>query len=128
MKVIIDTNFLLIPGTLGVDIFSKIREMNPSNKLYIIDKSIDELEKIKKEQKKFKKAADLAIQLIDNQKINIIKTEKVKNVDEIIVEKAAEGYVVATQDKILKKTLEDKKIPVILLKQKKYLVIEKNVL
>jgi rRNA-processing protein FCF1 len=124
MKVIIDTNFLLIPGTLGVDIFSQLYSIDPSAELCIIDRTIDELEKIKRKQKKFKQAAELALQLIKANKVKAIKTEKVKNVDQIIAEKAEKGYVVATQDKLLKKQLREKHIPVIILRQKKYLKLE----
>jgi rRNA-processing protein FCF1 len=126
MKVIIDTNFLLIPGTLGVDIFSQLKEIDPSVEMFIIDKTIDELNKIKKEQKRFRKAADLALQLVDKYKLQQIKTEKVLNVDKIILEKA-QGYAVATQDKELKQQLKKKKIPIIVLRQKKYLKLQ-NVL
>jgi rRNA-processing protein FCF1 len=111
---------------LGVDIFSQLKEIDPSVEMFIIDKTIDELNKIKKEQKRFRKAADLALQLVDKYKLQQIKTEKVLNVDKIILEKA-QGYAVATQDKELKQQLKKKKIPIIVLRQKKYLKLQ-NVL
>jgi hypothetical protein len=124
MKVILDTNFLLIPGTLGVDVFTEIRRIDPSAKLFVVDKTIDELEKIKKEQKKYARAADLALQLMKSQNIAALKTEKNKNADQIIAETAANGYAVATQDKLLKKQLRDKNIPILILRQKKYVKLE----
>jgi len=125
MKVIIDTNFLLIPGTLGVDIFSQLHGIDPSVKLFIIDKTIDELKNIKEKQKKYKKAAEIALQLIKKKKVKAIKTEKIKNVDKIIIEKAEKNkYVVATKDRNLKKQLKAKNIPIIILRQKKYIRIE----
>jgi len=125
VKVILDTNFLLVPGTLGVDVFTKIRELDPSAELFVVDKTIDELNKIQAEQKKFRSAAALAVQLLEQQKVKIIKTEKNKNTDLIIAETAEKNkYAVATQDKGLKKLLRQKQIPIIILRQKKYIRLE----
>jgi rRNA-processing protein FCF1 len=125
VKVILDTNFLLVPGTLRVDVFTKIRELDPSAELFVVDKTIDELNKIQAEQKKFRSAAALAVQLLEQQKVKIIKTEKNKNTDLIIAETAEKNkYAVATQDKGLKKLLRQKQIPIIILRQKKYIRLE----
>ena len=51
-KIILDTNFLLIPPTLKIDIFSEIEKiMGEPYRLYILDMSIDELNNISKTQK-----------------------------------------------------------------------------
>lgn len=126
MKVILDTNFLLIPGTLGVDVFAKIREFDPQAELFVVDTTIGELKHIQAKQRaKFARQAKLALQLIEQQNIQVIKTEKNKNTDLIIAEKAAKDkYAVATQDKALKQMLHKKQVPVIVLRQKKYLRLE----
>ena len=41
-KVIIDTNFLLIPEQFKVDIFTEFKNLLGDVKLYIIDKTVDE--------------------------------------------------------------------------------------
>ena len=125
MKVILDTNFLLVPGTLGVDVFTKIREFDPRAELFVVDKTIAELEKIQAEQKKFRAAAALAVQLLKQQDVKVIKTEKNKSTDLIIAETAEKNkYAVATQDKMLKGLLKSKNIPTIILRQKKYIRLE----
>jgi len=125
VKVILDTNFLLVPGTLGVDVFTKIREFDPQAELFIVDQTMDELNKIQEEQKKFRAAASLAVQLINQQNVKVIKTEKNKNTDQIIAETAEKNkYAVATQDKGLKELLKSKNIPTIILRQKKYIRLE----
>ncbi|MBW2966170.1 hypothetical protein KY342_03635 [Candidatus Woesearchaeota archaeon] len=124
-KILLDTNFLLIPSQFNIDIFSEIdRIMLANYKLYVLDKSIDELKKIitdKKQKLKNKKAAKLALQLIKTKKPNIIKTKQDKPVDDIIAD--LKGYIIATQDINLKKRLKFKKTKIITLRAKKKLII-----
>ncbi|MBW3010690.1 hypothetical protein KY335_05125 [Candidatus Woesearchaeota archaeon] len=128
MKIILDTNFLLIPGTLGVDIFSMIRDMDPKAGFYVVDKTVDELDSIiAKKAPKFKKAAKLAKQFINKFNITILssKTQTFKNVDELILKIAGEGgYLVATQDALMKKKARSKGLQIIYLRQKKYVIID----
>jgi len=125
VKVILDTNFLLVPVTLGVDVFTLIREFDPSAELFVVDKTLDELKKIQAEQRKFREAASIAAQLVKQQNIKVIKTEKNKNTDQIIAETAEKHKcAVATQDRGLKALLRQKQIPIIILRQKKYIRLE----
>ena len=51
-KILLDTNFLLIPSQFKVDIFSEIKRIcNFSYKLYVLDKSVGELNYIIENQK-----------------------------------------------------------------------------
>ena len=126
-QVIIDTNFLLIPARFKVDIFTEIdRIMKEPHEICILDKTIDELEKIIKEQRgKDKEAAKLGKKIAEAKKIHILKTDKLKNVDRILIEKAEKDkFIVATQDAELKKELKNKGIKIITLRKKKHLTIE----
>lgn len=121
-KIILDTNFLLIPAQFKVDIFSEIDRICLFNyKLYILDKTIDELKEIIAKQKgKHKEAAKIALQLIKKQNINVIKTEDGK-VDELILGLLGKDCVLATQDNILRRKAVKKGIKTIVLRSKKYL-------
>lgn len=122
--IIIDTNFLLIPAQFRVDIFSEIeRIMAVSYDLYIVDKTIDELEKIKVTASgRDKAAAVLALKLLESKKVSHLKTEKNLNTDELIVELAKQpDFIVATQDVALKRILKQNGVQMIVLRQKKYL-------
>lgn len=127
-KIIIDTNFFLIPYNFKVDIFSEIdRICDFKHDIFIIDKTKDELESIiTKQRGKNKRAAELGLALIKAKKPKLIKSQS-KNqeysVDDIILKKADKSVIVATQDRNLKRKLKLKKIPVIVLRQKKYLKI-----
>ncbi len=126
-KIIIDTNFLMIPYQFGVDIFSEFYRICSFNyKLYIFEQSIGELKNITQKQSgRSKKAAQFALKLIKLKNINIIKSEN-KDVDSLILGSLDKDAIIATQDILLKKKLLKKGASVIILRQKKYLkLIEK---
>lgn len=126
-KIIIDTNFLMIPWQFGVDIFSEFyRICNFNYKLYIFEQSIGELKNITQKQSgRSKKAAQFALKLIKLKNINIIKSEN-KDVDSLILENLDKETIIATQDTPLKKKILKKGASVIILRQKKYLKFVKN--
>lgn len=122
--IILDTNFLTIPAEFKVDIFSEIdRICNFNYSLFVLDKSLDELEKIVETQKGKEKAkARLALQLVKNKEIIILKTNSDKTVDDLLVELSDDkNNIIATQDRELRKRLKGKNT--IFLRNKKYLEI-----
>ena len=126
-KIISDTNFLMIPLQFKVDIFSELERICSFNyKLYVFERSLDELNNIVEKQKgKSKNAAQFALKLIKLKDIGVLEAEG-RSVDSIILKNADKDTVVATQDGLLKKKLLEKGVSVIILRQKKYLqLIEK---
>ena len=126
-KIILDTNFLLIPIQFRVDIFSEFNRICHFNyKLLIFESTIDELKNIMENQRgASKKAAQFALKLIKLKNIEIIESEK-KDVDSLILDNFAKDSVIATQDINLKKQLLEKGASVIILRQKKYLQLIKK--
>ncbi|MFH0978000.1 MAG: nucleotide-binding protein [Candidatus Woesearchaeota archaeon] len=125
-KILLDTNFLLIPAMLKVDIFAEMeRIIEEAYEVCVLDKTVDELNSIREKQTvRYRKAAQLALKLIEAMHIKVIKTESIKNVDEIILEEAdSKFFIVATQDGALKRKLRTKQVPVIVLRQKKHLIL-----
>jgi uncharacterized protein len=127
-KIIIDTNFLVSAIRFNIDIFSEIERISNFNyQIYVVDETISELEKItEKEKLKDRKAAKIALEIIKKGKIKIIKTvsknKRIKNVDLLILELIENGsFIVATQDKELKRQIKKKQVPLIVLRQQKYL-------
>jgi len=123
-KIILDTNFLLMPYQFNVDIFAEIHRIcDFKYQLYIIDRTIDELESIaEKKRGKDKFAAMLGLLLLKHKKVKKIKTKGKKHVDDIILAKAEKDWIVATQDGALKRQLKKNGIAHIVLRQKRRLV------
>jgi rRNA-processing protein FCF1 len=121
-KIILDTNFLMIPSQFKVDIFTEINRICHFNyKLYIYEKSLDELSRIMLKGGKDKKNAKLAMDIVKLKKIEVIKKEG-KDVDSLILENADKDTIVATQDIRLKKELVKKGVSVIILRKKEFLI------
>ncbi|MCX6706867.1 MAG: nucleotide-binding protein [Candidatus Woesearchaeota archaeon] len=128
-KIILDTNFLLIPAQFGLDIFTELQKTcSFSYNLYIIDKSLSELDNIIRQQRGApKKAAQMTQKLlknfINNNKINIIPA-KTGYIDREILDISDKDTLVATQDAGLRKKLREKGVKTIIMRQRKYLQIE----
>lgn len=125
-KVILDTNFLMIPGQFKVDIFEEIKRISDFNyKLFIFEQSLNELDKILKTgNTRDKTAARIAKILVKQKEINILPGEPDKNIDEQILEFATNNTcVIATLDAALLKRVRNAnhKTIFILLRNKKYL-------
>ena len=126
-KIILDTNFLMIPLQFRVDIFSELERICHFNyRLCVFEQSVDELSNIVEKQKgKSRNAAQFALKLIKLKDIGVLKAEG-RYVDAMLLKNADKDTVIATQDRLLKKKLLEKGVSVIILRQKKYLqLIEK---
>ncbi|PIU73145.1 hypothetical protein COY26_01470 [Candidatus Woesearchaeota archaeon CG_4_10_14_0_2_um_filter_33_10] len=127
-NIIIDTNFFVSAIRFKIDIFSELQRIcNFKYTVCIVDGIIDELEKLAGTGKpKDKIAARISLELINKKKIKITKTssknKRVKNIDLLILNLIKKGnFIVATQDKELKREIRKKGVPIIVLRQKKYL-------
>jgi len=134
-KILLDTNFILIPFTLKVDIFSELKRIADNPEILLLDLSILELKKLANLSKgRDSLAAKATLSYIEKMPLKVEKTvkhlnaanslSKIGSVDDKIVEFAANnGYWVATQDKLLKEKLKNRDIKIITLRQKKHLII-----
>lgn len=120
--VILDTNFIFVPGYFGVDIISEIESIVPNAQISILEGSFRELDLIQEKLKgKQKRAAKLGLDIIKRNHVTVISTDSKEDVDDQLVEIARPGVIIATQDKELKKRIQDKGAKVIILRQKRYL-------
>lgn len=112
-KVILDTNFIIYCVQNKVDFFEELKRICDFKfELYIIDKTLDELDKLKQ--------GKLAKIMLKKFKVKKIKSNK-KSVDDKIIELCSDDVIVATHDKELIKKLSCKIVKV---RQKKYLIIK----
>jgi hypothetical protein len=124
-RIILDTNFLLVPGQFKVDIFSEIRRIcDFAYKLYIVDRSIDELNKLADGKSKDARAAKLGLSLMRAKHVSVIKTAGEGHVDDLIVAAVKKGDIAATQDINLKKRVKRKGARIITMRQKKFLILQ----
>ena len=125
-KIILDTNFVFLPFTLKIDIFSEIdRIIHEQYELIVMEGTIDELNKIILEQKgKNKETAKMALQILEKKGVRkqkslyITADSKKPIVDDIILGLVDNNYLVATQDRELRKKLAEKGIKTIYVKNK----------
>lgn len=126
--VILDTNFLLVPGQFGVDVIGELhRILDVKFEIGIPDVVRQELEVIERKSR----GRDLiAIRMAKSiiERFGTIKVGRYgeKPTDELILEFALKtpNVIVCTNDKGLKKKLRERGIPVVYLRQRKILVLE----
>src|SRR3989344_3608479 len=117
--IVLDTNFLITALKFKIDLFEEIEKICIFDyNLSVLDKTLSEL--------KGKPNEKLVKELLTKKKVNIIKTSTKDYVDDILA-KLDKNFIIATQDIDLKRRLETKKMPIIFIRQKKYLEL-KNVL
>lgn len=121
-RIILDTNFLLIPATQRVDIFSEIQRIADFDyDLCAMDGTFKELETISAQKGKNGVAAKVTLALLKSQHLNIIPNAK-RHVDDAIVAVSDKNVVVATQDAALRARAKAKGARVIVLRQKAHLI------
>jgi hypothetical protein len=127
IRVLLDTNFLMLPLRFGVDIKSEIgRIVEASFTLVTTSAIVDELKRLKTQVKPAEvKEIDFAINLTETlEKIDDVSKPR-EDVDDQLVRLAdRDGYVVATTDAELRRRLRSRGLPVIFLRQSRYLAID----
>lgn len=131
-KIIIDTNFLLAPLEFNIDIISEFDRVIGSYELFMFEKSILELQNLyEKSSGNFKRNIKLALKLIihlqKTKGLKILSSKTDMYLDDLLVNflKTNKDYIVATCDKELQKRVLSQGSSVLLVRQKKYLVVKK---
>jgi len=120
MKIILDSNMLMVPGQFNVDIFEELGRLGYTE--FIVPKTVlKELNMLKSRYKGKKKASvDVAISLAERCEI----LEEEGFADDVISKLASKEVAVATNDKRLIKELRGRGVRVVRLRQKKLLCEE----
>ncbi|MDI6644497.1 MAG: twitching motility protein PilT [Methanobacteriaceae archaeon] len=114
----------MIPAQFNVDIISELEQKIPSYKFIVPSIVIRELEKIKNHSKgKNRIAASVALKIASSEPVKIIEIKLKKNekVDDALLRISK---VLCTNDRELRRKARLKNIPVIYLRQRKYLAID----
>ena len=125
IDVLLDTNILMLIGK-GIDIFTQIEELlDAKPEYYVITPVIRELEVIAtRGGVKERKSAKLALELVKKKcKVIEVSLSRNKSVDDILFEIALrKGFIVATNDRELRRRLREAGIPEIYFREEKQLL------
>jgi len=126
VKVILDTNFLMIPFQFNLDVFQEIEYLLQKKVDFVVPSSVkSELTGISARGGEGAAEASLALQLASRCRVVDVTLNPGESVDDAIVKASQKlSAVVATTDIELKKRLRDINVPVVYLRDKSKLEIE----
>ena len=121
--VLIDTNLLVECAKRKIDIHSELtRILNFGFEVAILDRTMEELDEIIARGKKEGQAAKLAKTILMTKRVTIIPTAG-GHTDKLLLDRADENHLVATQDAELKRKLKKKGQSVIVIRGLKKLAV-----
>ena len=123
MKILVDTNVLIYSAKNRFDLFSELKRFGASD-ILIPKKVVKELEQLSKTASRGsdKKAAKLAIQIINYSGLKLIEIDSGHTDDAIISYSKLNNNLVLTNDSELKKRLTAENIKVLTLSNNKKLI------
>ncbi|MEA3378498.1 MAG: hypothetical protein U9Q69_02550 [Nanoarchaeota archaeon] len=124
--IVLDTNFLVTSYKQKIDIFTNLKNLLEFKyQIYIIDATLFELEKLINEGTIIEKTAvKIGLKLLKRKNIKILKTARNRSVDDLLLALDPRQYIIATQDKELKRKLKKKKFKILTIRQKKHIILE----
>jgi hypothetical protein len=121
MKFLLDTSFLVSAMEFKIDILYGLMRFGKPE-LFTLESVVSELKKISSGNGKDAKNASLALVFVEKSVGVIEDVDPGLTTDERIIKVAeSEGFIVCTQDFELKRKLKNIGIPVVIIRQKKYL-------
>ncbi len=119
-KVILDTNAVMDMVDFRIDIFAELhRILDIPYQVCVIEGTMKELEKIIAEQRmRFSQAAKMGLAVLKSKNVKILSAPG--NVDDALAAYSAQGALVLTQDRELKRRLAK---PYLTIRQKKVVVM-----
>ena len=126
VRVILDSNFLMMPIQFHIDVFRELDELlNQKVETVTPSPVYEEIKRIACGKSKLAKEAKLALKIAEKSEVFEVKLGPGESTDDLIVRLASEwGCLVATNDRELRRRLRDLTVPVIYLRQKSRLAIE----
>jgi rRNA-processing protein FCF1 len=127
VKVILDSNFLLVPSQFRLDIFEELKNLlNQNCEPVLLSPTREELERLsRKSSPRIRQHASIALTLAERCQLVNVEQESDEEHDDVIVRIAKEWKcLVATNDRELRNRLRNINIPVIYLRRKSQLEIE----
>ncbi|MEK6821187.1 MAG: PIN domain-containing protein [archaeon] len=120
LGIALDTNILLDITRLKLQVIDQLLELAGSLPLVIPIQVKHELQALSLERDKTGTAARVALDVLSQNHIKVVPAEGATG-DDALHELAQKGYIVATNDRLLKQTLKKAPQRVIVVRQSKYL-------
>ena len=119
-KIILDTNAIMAISEFKLDLFTELDKVcDFPYQVFVVQGTLDELEKIQREQRaKFKQAARVGLLILRTKGVQVIPASG--DVDRLLVEHSKQGDLVLTQDMALKQRLQK---PYLTIRQKKKVIV-----
>lgn len=121
MKVLLDTSFIVSVFAHNVPVLDEFTKFGVPE-FYTLDLVLRELERLAQGRGKDGRSARLALSFMDKMEVSVLPAKEV-HTDRQIIRHAKKGeMIVCTMDKELKMKLLRRRLPVIIIRQKKYLI------
>lgn len=130
VKVILDSNFLLLPSQFRIDIFAELLNLiNQRLEAVLLSVTYEELRKMAETgSSKMRQHALLGLKLAEKCRIVNVERDSKETNDDVIIRVAKQwSCPVATNDQTLRRRLRNINVPVIYLRQKSRLELEGNI-
>jgi len=126
VKVLLDSNFLMIPMEFHIDVFEEIQNLFGRRVEFILIKPVhDELRTLLKRGSKVVRQAAYALELAKRCRIMNVEMKPSESTDDAIARVAKDtGTIVATTDLELKTRLRNINVPVIYLRERSRLEVD----
>ena len=103
-RVVFDTNMLLAVLQFKVDVFGMVEERLGKTQFFVTESVLEELEKIAGQGPKKQKEVALVKEILENNAVQTVPGNG--NADKDLAELALQGFLVATNDKKLRKRIK----------------------
>jgi hypothetical protein len=120
-KIIFDTNFLIDIFRFKVDL-DQIKEIVGKTEFFVLENVKKEIETISKTKGRTGTYAKLSLKFLKQKNVKVLKSEE-KNTDKALIEFAKKGYIIATNDRNLRKKIKELNLKIIYLRGKKKIMM-----
>lgn len=123
VKIALDTNMLLAIEQFKLHLKEEIDRVLPRAELAVPDQVIEELGKLAFKSKALEKQVKIALAFLKAEKVKTLKWREI-NADKALLGLSKNGFIIATNDKELRKSIKKNSGKCLILRKKKYLILE----